>query len=198
MSQPTPEAEVSVSPAIEEATARPWQVDDGDSDLVGIFDANGAAIAYLAEPSGGHEIATPCAPYDENMRRARLIVTAVNAFDSHKAEIEAAFHRGVDAAKDAIRTESNGAEGEAEEVGFWKSTFISAIARKCGRDSRRLPQGQVEALAAAVRFQRDALIDVLESWHEMPPSVHAKLANMRDDAEAALALVESPETKENS
>jgi hypothetical protein len=40
----------------------------------------------------------------------------------------------------------------------------------------------------AIRFQLDALNDLCESGTELPPSVHAKLANMRDDLESALGI----------
>lgn len=37
-----------------------------------------------------------------------------------------------------------------------------------------------------VKFQLDALNDICETGAELPPSVHAKLANMRDDLHSAL------------
>lgn len=49
---------------------------------------------------------------------------------------DAAFHRGVDAAKDAIRSEvGTSTNGEAR---FYAAVFITAIARKCGSDQKRV------------------------------------------------------------
>lgn len=49
--------------------------------------------------------------------------------DAIASAIDAAFHRGVDAAKEALRTEETSAYG-----GQFKAAFITAIARKCGSD----------------------------------------------------------------
>lgn len=48
-----------------------------------------------------------------------------------------------------------------------------------------------EAMRDALVFQKTALDDLCETGLELPPSVHAKLANMRDDADTALALTEA-------
>lgn len=53
---------------------------------------------------------------------------------------EAAFYQGVDAAKEAIRSEKCGDEGHE----YCAATFINAIARKCG-----FTEAQVAALSLA-------------------------------------------------
>jgi len=51
-----------------------WSADNGDSDLWGVFDDNGAYIAYLCEPAGGgYRIDRPDG---ENEANARLIAAA--------------------------------------------------------------------------------------------------------------------------
>lgn len=48
-------------------------------------------------------------------------------------------------------------------------------------------------LVQALKFQRDALHDLCgdsESMLSLPPSIHAKLANMRDDVDAALSAAQ--------
>lgn len=53
-----------------------------------------------------------------------------------------------------------------------------------------------DAIVAALRFQLDALNDLCEDGINLPASVHAKLANMRDDAEVALAESSEREHKQ--
>ncbi len=82
------------------ATARPWQSDNGDTDLWGIFDTSGSAIAYLTDLTcvGDADNLRPhVAPMGNDDRaNAAYIVLAVNAYehDQHiiKALSEALHH----------------------------------------------------------------------------------------------------------
>lgn len=60
------------------------------------------------------------------------------------SELAAAFHRGVDAAKEAIRSECNKGDDEGN---YYRATCINAIARKCGSDPRSAPARSVEEAA---------------------------------------------------
>lgn len=77
-------------------------------------------------------------PSEEN--RTLLAAWLATVIDRRLAALQsddAAFHRGVDAAKDAIRFEADSLSHG--ETGYWAALFINAIARKCGFDRAAQP-----------------------------------------------------------
>jgi hypothetical protein len=57
-------------------TPGPWQIDDGDSEAIGIFDSTGEAICYLSEnPHGGSGLR------EEDEANAKLISCAPEMAD---------------------------------------------------------------------------------------------------------------------
>ncbi len=65
---------------------------------------------------------------------------------------------------------------------YFLSPYNSGMPEEGPSDGQSIQYVAVEA----VRFQLDALNDLCEAGMELPPSVHAKLANMRDDLEAVI------------
>lgn len=65
-----------------------------------------------------------------------------------------------------------------EKAYYWTGKFLGPISPS---DAEQLME-----LRSAMRFQYDALCELCENGLELPSSVHARLANMRDDARAAL------------
>lgn len=84
-------------------------------------------------------------------------------------ERTAAFHRGVDAAKDAIRSEVS--TSTRDEANYYAATCINAIARKCGFDRAAdlAPAGVPDAARAAAG-------EFLETEHEIPPYGQDRMA----------------------
>lgn len=111
------------------------------------------------------------------------------------AEDNAAFHRGVDAAKEAIRTEVDPSLNE--DVHFYAAMFINSIARKCGLD--RPAHAGDAPLRAALEAIRDSPHCSYESYHGGNTGLsyatgvvdgHRCAANIARDALAAPAVAE--------
>lgn len=96
--------------------------------------------------------------------------------------------------------------GESETFGDYRGALVAefpfvgtdgavpteAQARTNAEHVRRAVHNH-DALVAALRFQQDALHDLcgdVPLMMSLPPSLHARIANMRDDVDAALAAAQ--------
>ena len=70
---------------------------------------------------------------------------------------------------------------------YFLSPYNSGMPEEGPSDGQSVQYIKVDA----IRFQLDALNDLCEVGTELPPSVHAKLANMRDDLEAVMGITPS-------
>lgn len=93
-----------------------------------------------------------CATGDEAKQEWMTSQNARADIATRTPEVEAAFHRGVNAAKEVIRGETIG----DEDAGFYAGLFINAIARKCGFDRVPIsqPENQDEESSGAERIAK--------------------------------------------
>lgn len=168
-------AEVSVSPAIEEATARPWKTGTtGDNDLwIEGPNPRESVIADIVSRK-------PDGLTAEDEANADLIVEAVNAFDSHKAKVE--------------RLE-DGADEWAAVRGSRDTSPTIAIANQ--NDPRRA-EADMELIVTAVNTH-SALVEAarlaLSVIENLPPTEMSETMAV-EKLTAALALTNSPDQKE--
>lgn len=80
-------------------TPTPWAADNGDGQYFGVFDARGAAVAYLVEPkteallpnAGGRGPIEEADAWREHRANAEFIVRAANAHDELVATLRIAL-----------------------------------------------------------------------------------------------------------
>lgn len=107
-----------------------------------------------------------------------LLATPVQ--EEEESVLDAAFHRGVDAAKEAIRIESSRDRGRMDgNCCYCAARFITAIARKCGRDTALTPDWATRdrlALATAQAVWRLLEEGSLASVHVTSASIELQAA----------------------
>lgn len=113
----------------------------------------------------GTEDANSCCPHADGDHVLRYCTIPNCGCRQYRGDLTpnqtAAFHRGVDAAKEAIRGEAN-----TDDAHYFAAVFINAIARKCG----------VDHLAAQNKDQEIATIitDTFATAPSAPPVVDSR------------------------